>query len=120
MSRYIATAILATAAAAAVTVTGTAFAEDYNAYNPAVQSSRTRAEVQAELAQFKQSGVNPSSISYNPLRDFRGAKTRAQVVGEYVQARDRVAAFTGEDSGSAYLARQDSTVDTQRFASQSR
>jgi hypothetical protein len=112
MNRTIAIAIIAASAAAA----GSAFAEDYNAYNPAVESTRTRAEVQAELAQFKQSGVNPSSIAYNPLEEFRGSKTRAQVVGEYLASRDRVAAFTGEDSGSSYLARNGAGADTQRFA----
>jgi hypothetical protein len=32
-------------------------------------------------------------------------RTRAQVQSEYVRSRDFVAAFTGEDSGSVYLAR---------------
>ena len=78
MNRKIAIAIIAASAAAA----GSAFAEDYNAYNPVAASS----------------------------------KTRAQVVGEYLASRDRVAAFTGEDSGSAYLARNGAGTDTQRFA----
>jgi hypothetical protein len=116
MNRHIAIAIIAASAAAA----GSAFAEDYNSHNPVFEGSRTRSEVQAELAQFKQSGKNPWSNRYNPLAEFRSDKTRAQVVGEYIAARDRVAAFTGEDSGSAYLARNGAAVDSQRFASQSR
>ena len=116
MNRHIAIAIIAASAAAA----GSALAEDYNAHNPAFEGSRTRAEVQAELAQFKQSGKNPWSNRYNPLADFRSEKTRAQVVGDYIASRDRVAAFTGEDSGSAYLARNGSAVDAQHLASQSR
>lgn len=100
MNRNIAIAILAAAAA-----TGNAFADDITIDTTPFVSSRSRTEVQAELAQYKQSGVNPWSISYNQLRAFQGAKTREQVTGEYITARDRVAAFTGEDSGSAYLAR---------------
>ena len=100
MNRTIAIALVAAAAA------GTAFAEDYDAYNNIpFESSRTRAEVQAELAQSKASGVNPWSLSYSPLASFKSEKSRAEVVGQYIAARDRVAAMTGEDSGSAYLAR---------------
>ena len=65
---------------------------------------RTRAEVQAELAQFKQAGVNPWSISYNKLAGFQSTRTRAQVQAEYVAERNQVAALNAEDSGSAYLA----------------
>lgn len=76
---------------------GSQFANQFN-------GSRSRAEVQAELAQYKQTGVNPWSIQYNPLKSFNSAKTRAQVQAEYLASRDAVAAFTSEDSGSAYLA----------------
>lgn len=116
MNRHIAIAVIAATAAAA----GTAFGEDYNSHNPVFEGSRTRAEVQAELARFKQSGKNPWSKWYDPLADFRSGKTRAQVVGEYAASRDRVAAFTGEDSGSSYLARNGSAVQTQRLGSTSR
>ncbi len=113
MNRHIAIAIVSASAA----VAGSAFAEDYDSHNPAFESSRTRAEVQAELAQFKQAGKSPWSISYNQLADFQSGKSRAQVVGEYIASRDRVSAFTGEDSGSSYLARDGSAVQNQRFAS---
>lgn len=116
MNRKLAIAIIAASAAAA----GSAFAEDYNAYNPVFEGSRTRAEVQAELAQYKKAGKNPWSMSYNQLTDFRSSKTRAQVVGEYIEARERVAAFTSEDSGSSYLARHGSAADIQRVAVQAR
>jgi hypothetical protein len=66
-------------------------------------STKTVAQVQAELAAYKQTGVNPWSTSYNPLRSFQSTKSRAQVTAEYVGARDDVAALTGEDSGSAWL-----------------
>ena len=90
------------ALAIAATV-GTASAESYVEYNTPFASSGSRAAVNAELAQARQAGVNPWSTSYNPQAQFRSTKTRAQVVGEYLAARGVVDAFTGEDSGSAYL-----------------
>jgi hypothetical protein len=38
---------------------------------------------------------------------FKSSVTRAEVQAQYVAARDAVAAMTQEDSGSAYMARQD-------------
>lgn len=101
MNRTLAIAILATAAAA-----GNAFADDITVDTNPFSSSRSVAEVQAEAAQYRQSGVNPWSTSYNPLRAFKGTQTRDQVVADYIASRDRVAAMTREDSGSAWLARR--------------
>jgi hypothetical protein len=67
-------------------------------------SAKTRAEVQADLAAYKQSGVNPWSTQYNPLRSFQSTTTRAEVTADYLAARDEVNALNSEDSGSAYLA----------------
>lgn len=99
MNRNIAIAFLAVAAAA-----GNAFADDITVETDSFTSTRSRAEVQAELAQYKKSGVNPWSTSYNQLRGFQSTKSRAEVVGDYLVARNQVAATTGEDSGSAVLA----------------
>jgi hypothetical protein len=78
------------------------------------QGSKTRAEVRAELDQYRQAGVNPWATSYNQLSGFRSSKTRAQVQAEFLAGRDAVAAMTGEDSGSAYLAaRRPATANTQ-------
>jgi len=96
-------AILAVAAFAALASAG-ARADDITIDNTPFQSVRTRAEVQAELAQFKQSGVNPWSISYNQLAKFQSTRSRADVQAEYLAERNLVAAMTAEDSGSAYLA----------------
>jgi hypothetical protein len=85
-------------------VAGSALAETPTVVNEPFVSSRTRAEVQAELFAYKQAGVNPWSISYNQLRGFKSNLSRQQVVADYVAARDQVAATTGEDSGSAYFA----------------
>lgn len=70
----------------------------------APQASLSRAQVQSQLADFKASGVNPWATSYNPIASFRPAVTRAQVTAEFLASRDQVAAMTGEDSGSTYLA----------------
>lgn len=64
----------------------------------------TRAAVQGQFADYKQAGVNPWSTSYNPLKSFRGERSRAEVTAEYLASRNAVAAMTGEDSGSAFLA----------------
>jgi hypothetical protein len=94
--------ILAVAAFAALASAG-ARADDITIDNTPFNSSRTRAEVQAELAQFQQAGVNPWSIRYNQLAGFKSAKSRAQVQAEYIAERDQVAVMTAEDSGSSYL-----------------
>jgi len=54
--------------------------------------------------------VNPWATSYNPLRAFKSTTTRDAVTAEYVAARDQVAAFTGEDSGAAYLSANQNRV----------
>ncbi|WBY03311.1 DUF4148 domain-containing protein [Ramlibacter tataouinensis] len=110
MNRKIALA-LATFVAA-----GSAFADDITIDPTPFQSTATRAQVQAELAAYKKAGVNPWSTTYSPLRSFVSTKSRAEVVGEYIQARDRVAAMTREDSGSAYLARHGGQPAATRIA----
>lgn len=97
-------AVLAVAAFAAL-ASAAARADDITIDNTPFQSSRTRAEVQAELAQFRSSGVNPWSTQYNQLVGFNSANTRAQVQAQYLAERNQVAAMSGEDSGSAYLTR---------------
>jgi hypothetical protein len=99
MNRNIASALVVAAAALA----GSAFAETPGVDLP-FHGTKTRAEVQADLAAYKQAGINPWSTQYNPLKSFKSAASRQQVVADYIAARDNVAAFTGEDSGSAYLA----------------
>lgn len=99
------TAIVAVVIAAA---TVSALADDITIDTTPFVSTATRAEVQAELKAFKQSRVNPWSMQYNPLAHFTSKRTRAEVVAEFMDARDSVAAFNSEDSGSAYLARRDS------------
>lgn len=48
--------------------------------------------------------ANAWSTRYNPLDSFESQRTRAEVQADYIANRDRVSAFTREDSGSAFLA----------------
>jgi hypothetical protein len=106
MNRKIATALVL----AATTAAGSAFAETPFAVQPDnFTSTRTRAEVQAELHAYKKAGVNHWSFMYNPLRSFQSTLTREQVVADYVASREEMAAIHSEDSGSAYFSRQAGT-----------
>jgi hypothetical protein len=96
---------------------GNAFADDITVDATPFTSTASRKQVQAELQQFRQSGANPWALTFNPLAQFRGSLTRAQVTAGYLASRDAVAAFGSEDSGAAYLARQQAT-DTVRLAGQ--
>lgn len=118
MNRKSIIAIAFASAIAGHAAAGTSLAGDISIESEPVVSSQSRAVVQAELAQYKQSGVNPWAKSYNPLRGFESTKSRDQVTAEFIARRDRVAAFTGEDSGSAYLARTDGHRDVQIVAGQ--
>lgn len=106
---------IALAAVLAVAASG-AFADDITIDTTPFVSTRTRAEVQAELGQYQKAGVNPWSTSYNPLRTFTGGKTRAEVRAEFLADREQVRALTGEDSGSAYFARGTQLDDRTRLA----
>src|SRR5205814_2873472 len=81
-------------------------ADDITIDHTPFQSVRTRAEVQAELAQYKQAGVNPWSISYNQLAAFQSTKTRAEVIAELQADHGVTAAQYAEDSGSLRLSQQ--------------
>ena len=67
-------------------------------------STRTREEVTAEL-KTPYPGGNPWSGSYNMFQAHSSA-TREEIQGEYIMNRDRVNAFNAEDSGSAYLMKE--------------
>jgi hypothetical protein len=100
----------------------TAHAEDADPsgqFAAAVTGQASRAEVQAQFADYRQAGVNPWSQSYNPLKSFQGQKTRAEVAAEYAGSRAASAALTGEDSGSAWLAAHQATrVEGRQLAGQ--
>jgi hypothetical protein len=105
-------------AAFALVAASSAFAETPLVDTTPFTGAKSRAEVQAELQQYKAAGVNPWSTSYNQLRAFQGSKTRAQVTAEYLQSRDETAALTAEDSGSAYLSARTPSVAPSIMAGQ--
>ena len=110
--------LLAAAALATAAFAAQADEADGSQYGVQFNGTRTRTEVQAELGQYQQAGVNPWATSYNQLTGFRSSKTRAQVQAEYLADRDAVAAFTAEDSGSAYLAAHQPSRAAAQFAGQ--
>ena len=91
-------------------VAGNAFADDITPEPNRFVSSASRSQVQAELMQSRQAGVNIWADDYNPAADFRSSMSRAEVTAEYILSRNAVAAFTSEDSGSSYLARMNAPV----------
>lgn len=97
-AKTLATLTLAFAAA------GSAMAETPTIVTDNFVSTKSRAEVIADLAAYKKAGVNPWSISYNHLAGFKSQASRDQVVAGYLADRDAVAALNSEDSGSASLA----------------
>jgi hypothetical protein len=84
---------------------GTAFADDITIDPTPFVSTASRAQVMAELKQFRASGVNPWADDYNQLAQYHGAMTRSEVTAAYKASRNEVAALDAEDSGSAYLTR---------------
>ena len=111
MNRNLASTLaLTTTAAAAIALaalaSSNAYADDITIDNTPFVSSRTRAEVQAEvmgqadalrMANSEWSTQSNSSLAHS---DF----TSAQAKAEYIAARREVNALNGEDSGSSYFA----------------
>ena len=89
----------------AVLVAGYACAGEITVDPEPFVSVASRAEVQRDLQQYRAAGVNPWADDYNPLATFHSATSRAMVTAEFLAWRDQAAAFSGEDSGSSYLAR---------------
>jgi hypothetical protein len=111
MTRSIAIALVLAASAI-----GNAFADDITIESKPFVSTASRAEVAAELAAFRASGVNPWADSYNQLAGFTSSKSRDEVKAEFLASREEVAALNGEDSGSVYLARRSEDSDAVRMA----
>lgn len=111
MNRIIATtlSIVSSAAAAvafAAIASGNAYADDITIDSTPFVSSRTRAEVQAEvmgqaealrMASSEWSTQQPDVLPPSTL-------TRGQVTQEYIATRQEANALNAEDSGSSYLA----------------
>jgi len=104
MNRF-ALSLVVAAAAIAAAAASPAFADDITIDPTPFVSTRSRADVIGELQQFRHAGTNPWADEYNPLAQFRSDRTREQVTLDFHASRASVAALTGEDSGSMYLAR---------------
>lgn len=108
MNRYLLASLLATTAFGA----NVAFADNYGEAwdpQPTFQSTRTRAEVIAELQQARAEQQaftgEDSGSAYLMARMPASTTTRESVRQEYIRSRDEVAAMAAEDSGSTLLAR---------------
>lgn len=109
----------ALAVAVAASVAGNAYADDITVDRTPFVSTLSRGEVQTQLRQFKKARTYPWSTQYYPVAAVSSSRTRAQAVDEFIAARGEVAAFAGEDSGSAYLARNGGgLIDARRMAGQ--
>jgi hypothetical protein len=112
MNRYLASTLtIATTAAAAVALaaiaSGNAYADDITIDNTPFVSSRTRAEVQAEVmgqSEALRMASSEWSTQLNQAPQSRSEFTRAQATAEYLAARRQVNALNAEDSGSSYFA----------------
>lgn len=99
-------AVVAAACASALT-TARAHAESPTIDNTPFVSTRTRAEVRAEVMNPRASlGYNEWAQQGNDMQPMASTTTRADVIAELRASREQTRAFTGEDSGSAYLARR--------------
>lgn len=99
MNRNIALAIvLATASV------GSAFAGEITPEPAPFVSTISRAQVQAELAQYRHDGIDTTSYEYNPLSQFKSSTTRAQASADYIANRDQVAALDAQARGAETVA----------------
>jgi hypothetical protein len=111
MNRNLASALtVATTAAVAVALaaiaSGKAYADDITVDKTPFVSSKTRAEVQAELIstpQLVRAAAEEWSMQYNQLLPVKSAYTSEQAKAEFRVSRGYVSAITGEDSGSAFF-----------------
>ena len=81
---------------------GSAFADDITIEATPFVSTRSRAEVIAEM-QAARNAANPWADGYDQLAGFRSTLTREEVVADFLLTRDEMQAFNSEDSGSGYL-----------------
>lgn len=101
---YTCTVAAATLASAVMTVPAIAESPLAVPAQPFV-STRTRAEVQAELmGQRLSSAGSEWVLQANAPQQRTSSITRAQATADYIASRDAIHALNSEDSGSAYLA----------------
>jgi hypothetical protein len=100
---------LAATAAAAVAVaiaSGSAYADDITVDPTPFVSTKSRAEVRAELlgqASAVRTSASEWSLQDNQVPLIKSSYTSQQAMAEYKVSRDLVRALNGEDSGSAFF-----------------
>jgi hypothetical protein len=112
MNRKLASTLTITSTAAAIfavaaIASGNAYADDITIDNTHFVSTKTRAEVRAEvMGQAEQLRIANSEwgMQSNHAAQPTSGYTRAQATAEYIAARSQVSAMTAEDSGSSYVA----------------
>ena len=108
-------ATTAAIACAAAMASGSAYADDITIDTTPFVSTRSRAEVKAELMsqpQLVTAAASEWTMQHNQQSPLMSGYTRQQASAEYKAARQEVSALTGEDSGSSYLARHAMRVNT--------
>jgi hypothetical protein len=96
----------AAATLAAILMAGSALAETPTIDNTQFVSTKTRAEVQAELFSHRDqlsSSANEWVSQQNEAQNANGY-TRQQARAEYIASRDQIRAMNSEDGGSRSLA----------------
>jgi hypothetical protein len=96
---------LALALALVFVAGGNALADDITVDPHTFVSTASRTQVREALRQYQQAGVNPWADDYDHIAHASRTMTRADVTAGYMASRSHVAAFSGEDSGSGFLAR---------------
>jgi hypothetical protein len=112
MNRKLASALSITSTAAALfavaaIASGNAYADDITIDNTPFVSSKTRAEVRAEVtgqSELLRMASSEWSMQQSQTMQPTSGYTRAQATAEYIAARAQVSAVNGEDSGSSYFA----------------
>ena len=112
MNRHVASSFAYVSTVAAATFAAALMATSAYAEGPILQdtpfvSTRTRADVQAELmsqAQQVRTGSTEWAMQFNQPAVLRSGYTTEQARSEYKAARDAVHAMNSEDSGSSYFA----------------
>jgi hypothetical protein len=100
-------------AAAALALSGAAFAGDYEAFDlQNAASTKSRDQVSTELQQARRNGeLKVFSSFYNPAKDFKATKSRDEVKAELAQAvasgeydliNAEVVSFVPAQRGTAY------------------
>jgi hypothetical protein len=111
MNRKLASALTITATVAAVfavaaIASGNAYADDITIDNTPFVSSKTRAEVRAEVigrSELLRIASSEWSTQLNEAPQPKSAYTREQAKAEYIAARNEVNARNAEDSGSSFF-----------------